>query len=109
MIPNPPIHPYSSSVVALQASTGKVRWAFQTVHHDLFGYDAPAQPTLITVRRGEAEVPAVAQATKKVNSFILDRETGAPLFPVEERIVRASDVPEEEASPMGRRSSLRFQ
>ena len=90
---------YSSSVVALRATTGEVRWAFQTVHHDLFDYDVPAQPTLVTVRRNGAEVPAVAQATKTGHLFLLDRETGKPLFPVEERPVPASDVPGEEAWP----------
>ena len=72
---------------------------FQTVHHDLFDYDVPAQPTLVTVRRNGAEVPAVAQATKTGHLFLLDRETGKPLFPVEERPVPASDVPGEEAWP----------
>src|SRR4029077_8839349 len=54
---------YSSSTVALRASTGEVVWHFQTVHHDLWDYDVPAQPTLATVRRGGSEIPAVVQAT----------------------------------------------
>ncbi len=90
---------YANSVVALRASTGKVVWYFQAVHHDLWDYDVPAQPTLVTVRRGATAIPAVAQATKMGHLFILDRETGAPLFPVDERPVPASDVPGEQAAP----------
>jgi quinoprotein glucose dehydrogenase len=90
---------YSSSVVALRASTGKVVWHFQTVHHDLWDYDVPAQPALLTVRRNGREVPAVAVATKVGHLFILHRETGKPLFPVEERPVPQGGVPGEQLSP----------
>jgi quinoprotein glucose dehydrogenase len=90
---------YANSVVALRASTGRVVWHFQTVHHDLWDYDVPAQPTLVTVRRDGVEIPAVAQATKVGHVFVLHRETGESLFPVEERPVPASDVPGEEAWP----------
>ena len=89
---------YSSSVVALRASTGALVWAFQVVHHDIWDYDAPAQPVLFTLRRGPVSIPAVAVATKMGHLFILDRRTGAPLFPVEERPVPPSDVPGEVAS-----------
>jgi quinoprotein glucose dehydrogenase len=78
---------YSSSVVALRGSTGKVVWHFQTVHHDLWDYDLPAQPALITVKQNGRDVPAVAVATKIGHLFILHRETGKPLFPVVERPV----------------------
>ena len=90
---------YANSVVALRASTGEVVWHFQTVHHDLWDYDVPAQPVLATVVRDGAELPAVVQATKLGHLFVLHRETGAPLFPVEERPVPASDVPGEQAWP----------
>ena len=90
---------YTNSVVALDAKTGKVRWSFQVVHHDLWDFDVGSQPSLITVPRDGREVPAVAVATKMGHIFILDRATGAPLFPVEERPVPASDVPGEQASP----------
>jgi quinoprotein glucose dehydrogenase len=90
---------YANSVVALRASTGRVVWHFQTVHHDLWDYDVPAQPTLVTVRRDGVELPALAQATKLGHVFVLHRETGEPLFPVEERPVPGSDVPGEEAWP----------
>jgi quinoprotein glucose dehydrogenase len=75
-----------------------MRWHFQTVHHDLWDYDLPAEPVLVTVRRGGREVAAVAQVTKTGFVFVLDRVTGAPLFPVEERPVPRSVVPGEAAS-----------
>ncbi len=90
---------YADSVVALRASSGKLVWHFQVVHHDLWDYDVPAQPTLITLRRGGVEIPAVAQATKMGHLFILHRETGAPLFPVEERPVPQTTVPGEQTWP----------
>ena len=90
---------YTDCVVALRASTGQLIWQFQTVHHDIWDYDLAAQPTLVTVRRDGRDVDAVVQATKTGYVFVLDRETGKPLFPVEERPVPASDVPGEEAWP----------
>lgn len=90
---------YANSVVALRASTGKVVWHFQVVHHDLWDYDVAAQPMLITVKRNGKDVPAVAVATKMGHIFVLHRETGKPLFPVEERPVPKSTVPDEESSP----------
>ncbi len=90
---------YANSVVALRASTGKVVWHYQVVHHDLWDYDVAAQPMLITVKRNGRTIPAVAVATKMGHIFVLHRETGKPLFPVEERPVPKSDVPDEETSP----------
>ena len=90
---------YPSSVVALRGSTGKVVWAFQTVHHDVWDYDVPAQPTLTTLRRNGREIPAVVQATKMGQLFVLHRETGEPLFPVEERPVPQGGMPGEKLSP----------
>jgi len=86
---------YANSIVALRASTGAVVWHFQTVHHDLWDYDNAAPPLLATVR-GQ---PAVLQATKTGMLFVLNRETGVPIFPVEERRVPASTVPGERAAP----------
>ena len=83
---------YSSSIVALRGSTGEVVWHFPTVHHDVWDYDVPAQPALITVRRDGQAIPAVAQATKMGHVFVLHRETGQPLFPVEERLVPQGGV-----------------
>lgn len=90
---------YSNSVVALHASTGKVAWYFQVVHHDIWDYDVPAQPVLVNVRRGNREIPAVVVATKMGHIFVLNRETGKPLFPVEERRVPQGAAPGEELSP----------
>lgn len=90
---------YSSSVVALRADTGRVAWHFQTVHHDVWDYDVPAQPVLFEFRGADGPVPALVQATKMGHLFLLNRETGEPLFPVEERPVPKTDVPGESLSP----------
>jgi quinoprotein glucose dehydrogenase len=90
---------YASSIVAIRASTGQMVWHFQTVHHDLWDYDNAAQPALIMVDRGGNQVPAVAVGTKMGHIFLLDRRTGKPLFPVEERAVPQSDVNREETFP----------
>lgn len=90
---------YSDSVVALRGSTGEVVWHYQIVHHNLWDYDLPAQPTLVNVIRDGQEIPAVAQATKMGFLYVLDRETGEPLFPVEERPVPETTIPGEEAWP----------
>ncbi|HVP45965.1 MAG TPA: pyrroloquinoline quinone-dependent dehydrogenase [Bryobacteraceae bacterium] len=90
---------FAKSLVALNAATGKLIWYYQMVHHDVWDYDLPAQPSLITVQRNGREIPAVAQVTKMGLLFILDRLTGKPLFPVEERPVPRSDVPGEATWP----------
>ena len=89
---------YANSIVALRASTGRVVWHFQTVHHDLWDYDNASPPALVTVVREGKSILAVAQATKTGMLFFLDRSTGVPIFPVEERKVPASTIPGEEAS-----------
>jgi len=94
---------YANSVVALHAATGKIAWHFQTVHHDLWDYDNAAPPALITLPNGK---DAVLQAAKTAQLFVLDRDSGAPLFPVEERAVPKSDVAGEETSPTQPLSSL---
>ncbi len=90
---------YANSVVALRASTGEVVWHFQTVHHDLWDYDNASPPVLVDVTIAGRTRPAVLQATKTGMLFVLDRETGVPLVPVEERRVPPSDVAGEEAWP----------
>lgn len=90
---------YANSLVALNAETGKMVWHFQTVHHDLWDYDIASQPTLFTMRRDGKEIPGIAVGSKTGNLFLLNRETGEPLFGVEERPVPPSDVPGEKASP----------
>jgi quinoprotein glucose dehydrogenase len=90
---------YANSIVALRASTGEVVWHFQTVHHDLWDYDNASPPSLVNLTIDGRIRPAVLQATKTGMLFVLDRETGVPLVPVEERSVPASDVPGEVAWP----------
>jgi quinoprotein glucose dehydrogenase len=90
---------YGSSVVALRAATGEVVWSFQTVHHDLWDYDVAAQPTLFELARDGRRTPAVVAATKTGLLFVLHRETGEPLFPVEERPVPQGPAPGERLSP----------
>jgi quinoprotein glucose dehydrogenase len=76
---------YASSVVALDAASGVVRWHFQTVHHDVWDYDVPSQPVLFDFPGPQGPIPALAQPTKQGYLFILNRETGEPLIPVQER------------------------
>jgi quinoprotein glucose dehydrogenase len=90
---------YANSIVALRASTGKVVWQFQSVHHDLWDFDNAAPPALVTVTVGGARIPAVIQTGKSGMLYVLDRTTGKPVFPVEERPVPPSFVPGEVASP----------
>jgi len=90
---------YANSIVALRASTGRVVWHFQSVHHDLWDYDNAAPPALATVVQNGVRIPAVLQTGKSAMLFVLDRTTGKPIFPVEERAVPASSVPGEVASP----------
>ena len=93
---------YGNSVVALHALTGEVLWSFQTVHHDLWDYDNASPSALVTTPKGDA----VLQATKTGMLYVLDRGTGKPLFPVEERPVPASSIPGEKASPTQPFSSI---
>jgi Glucose dehydrogenase len=90
---------YGDSLVAVDALTGKRIWHFQTVHHNLWDYDLPAQPTLVTVLRAGKLVDAVAQVTKTGFTFVFERATGKPLFDIVEKPVPASDVPGESAYP----------
>ena len=90
---------YSSSVVALNTNTGEVVWHFQTVHHDVWDYDVASQPTLFELERNGEKIPALAQPTKMGHLFVLHRETGEPLFPVEERPVPQGGVEGEQLSP----------
>ena len=89
---------YANSIVALRASTGKVVWSFQAVHHDLWDYDNASPPALVSLSRGGRDVPAALQATKTGQLFVLNRLSGEPIFPVEERPVPASTAPGERAA-----------
>jgi quinoprotein glucose dehydrogenase len=90
---------FADSVIALRADTGQPVWHFQTVHHDLWDFDVATPPLLLDLHRDGATIPAIAIGSKTANLFILNRETGQPIFGVEERPVPKSDVPGEETSP----------
>lgn len=90
---------YANSVVALDGTTGELRWHFQTVHHDVWDYDLPAQPGLYQVWRDGEAIDVVAQVTKMGLVFVLDRETGEPIHPVEERPVPQGGVIGDSLSP----------
>lgn len=90
---------FGTSLVAADANTGKLLWYFQVVHHDEWDYDLEAPPILMDVRKGGKTIPAVAIVSKSSLVFFLDRVTGKPIYPVEERKVPPSDVPGEQMSP----------
>ena len=90
---------WADSVVALRGKTGEFVWGFQLVHHDLWDYDTASPPLLATLQRAGKQVPVVIQGNKTGLLYVLNRETGVPVFPVEERPVPQSDVPGEVTSP----------
>jgi quinoprotein glucose dehydrogenase len=90
---------FANSIIALDAATGKYIWHYQVVHHDLWDRDLAANPNLVTVNHGGKEIDAVAQITKHGYVFLLNRETGEPLFPIEEKPFPASELAGEEAWP----------
>jgi glucose dehydrogenase len=90
---------YSDSIIAVDAATGKYRWHYQMVHHDLFDYDDASPPALVDLKVKGKLVPALVEVTKQGLMFILDRRTGKPVFGVTERPVPPSTIPGERASP----------
>lgn len=88
---------YANCILALDAATGKRIWHFQTIHHDIWDRDLPAPPNLVTVRHKGKKIDAVAQITKSGFVFLLNRDTGEPLFPIEEKAVPGSELLGEEA------------
>ena len=90
---------FANSVLALDATTGERKWHYQTVRHDIWDYDNPPAPILVTIRRGNTATDAVVQLTKMGFTFVLDRDTGEPLFPVQDVPVPSSTVPGEETWP----------
>jgi quinoprotein glucose dehydrogenase len=90
---------HANSVVALRSETGELVWSFQTVHHDVWDYDLPAQPTLTRIDTGASVRDVVIQPTKQGFVFVLDRETGNPIWPVEERAVPQGGAEGEQLSP----------
>jgi quinoprotein glucose dehydrogenase len=90
---------YANCVLALDALTGVLRWHYQTVHHDIWDYDNPPAPILATIHHGGRPRDVAVQLTKMGLTFVLDRDTGQPVFPVEERSVPPSTIPGEQAAP----------
>ncbi len=91
--------PHGNAVVVLDALTGQLIWSYQTVRHDLWDYDLPAMPVLADIKKDDKVIPAVLQPTKMGFLFVLDRVTGKPLFPVEDRPVPQTDIQGEYSSP----------
>lgn len=90
---------FGNSLVALDANTGKRKWHFQTVHHDLWDRDLPAPPNLVLIKKDDKLIEAVAQITKSGYVFVFNRDNGEPVFPIEEVPVPASNLPGEQAWP----------
>jgi len=88
---------FANCLLALNAATGERIWHFQTVHHDLWDRDLPCPPNLVTIEKDGKKIDAVSQATKSGLLFVFDRETGEPIFPIEERAVQSSDLKGEKA------------
>ncbi len=90
---------YAETLVCLDAMTGAPKWHYQIVHHGLWDYDLASPPSLVTITVGDRKIDAVAQPTKEGFVFVFDRVSGKPVWPIEERPVPSSDIPEERASP----------
>ncbi|AMM26310.1 membrane-bound PQQ-dependent dehydrogenase, glucose/quinate/shikimate family [Variovorax sp. PAMC 28711] len=105
---SPAVEKYSSSVVALDLATGKVRWVFQTVHHDLWDYDVPSQPSLVDLTIDGATVPALVQPTKQGELFVLDRRTGTPINTVDEIPAPQGAAAGDHSAPTQPRTALSF-
>lgn len=103
------VEKYSSSIVALDARTGQVRWVRQTVHHDLWDMDVPAQPVLLDITKQDGQtVPALIGPTKQGDIYVLDRRSGEPLIPVTEVAAPAGAIPEDFSAPTQPHSGLSF-
>jgi len=90
---------FSNCVIAIDAATGKYIWHYQVSHHDLWDYDLPSPPNLVTVKKDNKIIDAVAQITKQGFIFLFHRETGSPIFPIEEKPVAVSKMPGEQSWP----------
>ncbi|CAK7255272.1 MULTISPECIES: glucose/quinate/shikimate family membrane-bound PQQ-dependent dehydrogenase [unclassified Shinella] len=102
------VEKYSSSIVALDIKTGAVRWVRQTVHHDLWDMDVPAQPALIDITKDGATIPALVGPTKQGDIYVLDRRTGEPIIPVKEIPAPTGAIPEDFTAPTQPISDLTF-
>lgn len=105
---SPETDTYASSVVALDLSTGQVQWVFQTVHHDLWDYDVPSQPSLINLTVDGETIPALVQPTKQGDIYVLDRRTGEPVLPVTEHAVPQGAEGDDFVTPTQPASALSF-
>ncbi|RZL65005.1 MAG: membrane-bound PQQ-dependent dehydrogenase, glucose/quinate/shikimate family [Variovorax sp.] len=105
---NPEGARFSSAVVALDLASGQVRWVYQTVHHDLWDYDVPAQPSLVDLTVNGATVPALVQPTKQGEVFVLDRRTGKPLLAATEQPAPQGAAPGDRTAPTQPKSALSF-
>jgi len=90
---------FGNSIVAVDAETGKLKWYFQTIHHDLWDSDLPAPPVLVDIKKDGKTIPALAETGKQAFMYILNRRTGKPVFGVKEKPVASADVPGEWYSP----------
>lgn len=99
---------YSSSVVALSLKTGQVEWVQQFVHHDLWDMDTPAQPVLLDLDTVSGKQPALVVPTKQGDVYVLNRETGEPIFPITEKSAPQGTVALDNASPTQPISALTF-
>jgi len=99
---------FSASILALRADTGQVAWVFQTVHHDIWDYDVPAQPSLVDLTINGEIVPALVAPTKQGEVFVLNRETGEPVLPVREDPVPQGAVQGDHTAPTQPRSAISF-
>lgn len=102
------VEKYSSSIVALHINTGKDRWVRQTVHHDLWDMDVPAQPVLLDITKDGQTVPALVGPTKQGDIYVLDRRTGEPLLPITEEPAPGGAIPEDFTSPTQPTTALSF-
>ncbi|MCJ8140372.1 glucose/quinate/shikimate family membrane-bound PQQ-dependent dehydrogenase [Falsirhodobacter halotolerans] len=102
------VEEHSSSIVALDIDTGQKAWVFQTVHHDLWDMDVPAQPVLVDLTIDGASVPALVGPTKQGDIYVLNRETGAPILPVTEEPAPGGAIPEDFTAPTQPTSALTF-
>jgi quinoprotein glucose dehydrogenase len=102
------VEKYSSSIVALDINTGKDRWVRQTVHHDLWDMDVPAQPVLLDITKDGQTIPALVGPTKQGDIYVLDRRTGEPLLPITEEPAPGGAIPEDFTSPTQPTTALSF-
>ena len=102
------VEKYASSITALDLNTGQARWVRQTVHHDLWDMDVPAQPSLVDITTKNGVVPALVGPTKQGDIYVLDRRTGEPVLPVTERPAPGGAIPEDHTAPTQPSSALSF-